>query len=73
VSRKLRGRLERRDLEGGLFELVGPDGRRTTLLGAREELRRLVGAEVEVEGGDGPGFGLAMAGPQLSVTRVKKV
>jgi hypothetical protein len=73
MSRKVRGRVEHRDLEGGLYQLVGEDGRRTTLLGAREELKKLVGQEVEVEGGDDPGFGIGMAGPQLRVGRVKKI
>lgn len=73
MSRTLRGRVEFRDLEGGLYQLVGEDGSRTTLLGARKELQGLVGARVEVAGREGAGFGLAMAGPELQVERVRRL
>jgi len=72
---KLRGRIEHRDLEGGIFHLVEARGTRTTLIGASEKLKVLIGAEVEVEGAmeaEG-GFGFAMAGPQFRVERVKKL
>ena len=78
MTRKLRGKVEKRDLEGGIYQLVSATGGRTTLLGARAELSGLVGASVEVEGeeppaADGGGFGIAMAGPQLRVSRVRKL
>jgi hypothetical protein len=68
---KVRGRIERRDLEGGVWQLVADDGTRYTLLGAPKDLR--AGAEVEVEGALDEGFGLAMAGPQLRVKKVRAV
>lgn len=73
MSRTLRGRVEFRDLEGGVYQLVGEDGARTTLLGARRELKDLVGAKVEVAGKEGGGIGLAMAGPELQVERVRRL
>jgi hypothetical protein len=72
---KIRGRVEKRDLEGGLFQLVADDGKRWTLLGAARDLERAAGAHVEVEGSadEGGGFGIGMAGPQLRVSSVKKL
>jgi hypothetical protein len=75
MSDKLRGKIEHRDLEGGIFHLVEAHGARTTLVGANDKLRPLIGCEVEVEGvleAEG-GFGFAMAGPQLRVERVQKL
>jgi hypothetical protein len=66
---KVRGRVERRDLEGGIWQLVAEDGTRYTLLDAPGDLRS--GASVEVEGMLDEGFGLAMAGPQLRVKKVR--
>ena len=75
MKTKLRGRVEKRDLEGGVFQLVSDTGTRTTLVGAKSELAALVGKPVEVEGSDdeGGGFGLAMAGPQFTVSKVRKL
>ena len=70
---KLRGRVEKKDLEGGIYLLVQAGGVKTTLLGARAELAGAVGQEVEIEGEAGGGFGLAMSGPQVKVLAVKKV
>jgi hypothetical protein len=67
----VRGRLEHRDLEGGIWQLVAEDGTRYTLLGASGDLRS--GASVEVEGAVEDGFGIAMAGPQLRVKRIRKL
>jgi len=67
---KIRGRVERRDLEGGIWQLVADDGKRYTLVGAVAGLT--AGAQVEVEGTIDDGFGIAMAGPQLRVQRVRK-
>jgi len=67
---KVRGRVERRDLEGGIWQLVADDGKRYTLVGAVQGL--VAGAQVEVEGAIDDGFGIAMAGPQLRVQRVRK-
>lgn len=69
--RTLKGKVEFRDLEGGVFQLVGEDGARTTLLGAKRELKGHVGQRVEVEVEEDAGFGIAMAGPQVRVVRVK--
>lgn len=72
---KLRGTIEHRDLEGGIFHLVEERGARTTLLYAADKLKSLCGARVEVEGEPEPGggFGLTMAGPQLRVTAIRKL
>jgi hypothetical protein len=67
---KLRGRLERRDLEGGIWQLVTSDGQRYTLVGS---ISVRAGAQVEVEGFVEEGFGIAMAGPQVRVTRMREV
>jgi hypothetical protein len=66
---KVRGRVERRDLEGGIWQLVAEDGKRYTLVGATGGLK--TGAQVEVEGTIDEGFGIAMAGPQLRVHTVR--
>lgn len=69
----IRGKVEHRDLEGGVWLLVADDGKRYTLIGAPRELRT-AGAQVEVEGTvDEGGMGLAMAGPQLHVRTFKKI
>jgi hypothetical protein len=68
---KLRGKVERRDLEGGIWQLVADDGKRYTLVGAIGRLK--AGAQVEVEGTIDDGFGIAMAGPQLRVSRIREV
>lgn len=70
---KVSGKLQRSDLEGGFYQLIADDGRRYTLLGAAAELKPLQGARVEVEGSEDQGFGIAMAGPQLKVQRVRKL
>jgi len=68
-----RGRVEKRDLEGGIFQLVADDGKRYTLVGSTSGLQ--AGAEVEIDGEveAGGGFGLGMAGPQLRVKKVRKL
>jgi hypothetical protein len=70
---KLKGKVEYRDLEGGIFELAAEDGRRYTLVGAKAELKAAKGAQVEVEGSLDEGFGISMSGPQLKVARVRKL
>lgn len=67
---KVRGRVERRDLEGGFWQLVADDGKRYTLVGAIGGLK--AGAQVEVEGTIDEGFGIAMAGPQLRVQKIRQ-
>jgi hypothetical protein len=66
-----RGRIEKRDLEGGIWQLVADDGKRYTLVGSTSGLK--AGSQVEVDGevDAGGGFGLAMAGPQLRVKKVR--
>ena len=66
---KVKGTLEYRDIEGGVWLLKGDDGKRYTLLG---RIDAKPGATVEVDGIlDDSGFGIAMSGPQLKVSRVK--
>jgi hypothetical protein len=74
-ARTVRGLLVRRDLSGGFFQLVADSGERFTLLGLPQELAALTGAQVEVTGtvDEGGGFGIAMAGPQLRVSKVRKI
>ncbi len=67
---KVVGTLERRDLEGGIWQLVTDDGQRYTLLGGKGLSS---GERVEVEGSLDEGFGISMSGPQLRVSRVRKV
>ena len=68
-----RGRVEKRDLEGGIWQLVADDGKRYTLVGSTSALQ--AGAKVEIEGEveAGGGFGIGMAGPQLRVKKVRKL
>jgi hypothetical protein len=68
---RVRGKVERRDLEGGIWQLVAEDGKRYTLVGAVGRLKP--GARVEVDGNVDEGFGLAMAGPQLRVTNIREI
>lgn len=69
---KLQGRVEHRDLEGGIFQLVTDGGERYTLAGAPADLKKAKGSRVEVEGSvDDGAFGLAMAGPTLRVKSFK--
>jgi hypothetical protein len=68
---KVRGRIERRDLEGGFWQLIADDGKRYTLVGSVGGIQS--GAQVEVEGTLDQGFGIAMAGPQLRVQRIRAV
>lgn len=68
---KVRGRIERRDIEGGIWQLVAEDGSRYTLVGSTAGLK--AGAKVEVEGSVDEGFGIAMAGPQLRVEKVRSI
>jgi hypothetical protein len=74
-AKTLRGRIERRDLEGGIFQLVTSGGARYTLLGSPSELSAAAGSEVEVTGtvDEGGGIGFAMAGPQFRVQKLKKL
>jgi hypothetical protein len=68
---KIRGRVERRDLEGGIWQLVAEDGKRYTLVGSVGAVN--AGQQVEVEGTVVEGFGIAMAGPQLRVQKIRSV
>ena len=68
---KVRGRIERRDLEGGFWQLVAEDGKRYTLIGSVGGVK--AGAHVEIEGTIEEGFGITMAGPQLRVHRIRSV
>jgi len=70
---KIRGRVEHRDLEGGIWLLASDDGKRYTLIGAPKDLR-VAGARVEIEGSiDEGGMGIAMSGPQLHVRKFEKL
>jgi formylmethanofuran dehydrogenase subunit C len=70
---KVSGTVEFVDLEGGLYRLSADDGKRYTLIGSRGELKAAKGARVEVEGSLDEGFGVGMSGPQLRVSRIRKV
>ena len=68
------GKLERRDLEGGVWVLHTPRGE-LTLYG--DVPHHLAGHHVEVEGqlssdGGDEGFGIAMTGPAITVRNVRK-
>ncbi|MDP2306435.1 MAG: hypothetical protein Q8P18_10455 [Pseudomonadota bacterium] len=66
---KLAGRLERRDLEGGVWILHTHKGE-VTLYG--DVPHTLAGHHVEVEGDTDEGFGFAMTGPAVTVRTVRK-
>ena len=68
---KIKGTVEYRDLEGGLWQLAADDGKRYTLLGSRGELKAAQGQRVEVEGSLDEGVGIGMAGPQLRVGKLR--
>lgn len=70
---KVTGKVEKRDLEGGMYQLVADDGRRYTLLGASGDLKSAQGARVEVDGSLDEGNGIFMAGPQLKVHSLRKL
>ena len=70
---KVSGTVEFVDLEGGLYRLAADDGKRYTLIGPRGELKSAKGARVEVEGSLDEGFGIGMAGPQLRVSKLRKI
>ena len=71
---KLSGKVEHRDLEGGIWELVTDGGDRYTLVGAPGDLKKAAGSRVEVDGSvDEGGFGISMAGPQLKVKSFRKL
>ncbi|MDP2316736.1 MAG: hypothetical protein Q8P41_27825 [Pseudomonadota bacterium] len=66
---RVTGKLERRDLEGGIWVLHTPKGEHT-LYG--DVPKHLDGHKVEVEGESDDGFGIGMAGPAITVRTVKK-
>ena len=69
---KLTGKIERRDLEGGILQLDADNGQRYTLEGAGREVNSAAGKRVELEGEvDEGAFGIAMAGPTLRVRAVR--
>lgn len=70
---RVTGTVEFVDLEGGFFRLVADDGKRYTLVGSRGTIAGARGARVEVEGSLDDGFGIAMAGPQLRVDKLRKL
>jgi hypothetical protein len=70
---KVNGTVEFVDLEGGLYRLKGEDGKRYTLIGGRGDLKAAKGARVEVEGSLDEGFGVGMSGPQLRVSKIRKL
>ena len=63
------GRLERRDLAGGVWVLHTPEGEKS-LYG--EVPRQLEGQRVEVEGEAEEAFGIGMTGPGITVRTVRK-
>ena len=70
---KVIGTVEFVDLEGGLWRLTADDGTRYTLIAAKGDLKSAKGARVEIEGSLDEGFGIGMSGPQLRVSRMRKL
>ncbi len=67
----LRGTISFRDLETGVWVLVGDDGRTYPLAGGDRRIKK-DGARVEIEGAlDARAFTTAMMGPVLNVTRYR--
>lgn len=66
---KLAGKLERRDLEGGVWILHTPSGE-VTLYG--DVPATLAGHHVEVDAEQNEGFGFAMTGPAVTVRGIRK-
>jgi len=68
---KVRGSVEFRDVEMGVWVLVGEDGRTYQIAGGRSPLLK-EGQRVEVEGDvDDAAMGVAMVGPILRVRSYK--
>lgn len=68
---KIRGTVEFRDVEMGVWVLVGEDGRTYQLSGGRSSLLK-EGQRVEVDGDvDEGAMGVAMVGPVLRVRSFK--
>ena len=64
---KVQGTVEFRDVEMGVWVLVGEDGRTYQLSGGRSSLLK-EGQRVEIDGDvDDAGMGFAMGGPILKV------
>ena len=63
------GRLERRDLEGGVWMLHTPAGVLTVY---GDVPRDLDGAQVDVDGAQIEAFGIAMTGPAIEAHRVRR-
>lgn len=70
---KFRGTIRRSDLEGGHYQLVADDGTTYEVQGTDAALTQ-DGARVEVEGAIDKGvMSIAMTGPTLKVTAVKRI
>jgi len=68
---KVRGTVEFRDVEMGVWVLVGEDGQTYQIAGGRSSLLR-EGQRVEIEGGvDRGAMSVAMVGPVLKVRSFK--
>ncbi|HSP18820.1 MAG TPA: DUF5818 domain-containing protein [Myxococcaceae bacterium] len=68
---KVRGTVEFRDVEMGVWVLAGEDGKTYQLAGGRSSLLK-EGQRVEIDGHvDGAAMGAAMVGPILRVSSYK--
>ena len=68
---KVRGTVEFRDVEMGVWVLVGEDGRTYQISGGRSSLLK-EGQRVEIDGDvDDAAMGVSMVGPVLRVRRFK--
>jgi hypothetical protein len=68
---KVRGTVEFRDVEMGVWVLVGEDGQTYQITGGRSSLLK-EGQRVEIEGDvDGGAMSVAMVGPVLKVRSYK--
>ncbi len=72
---KVQGKVEHKDLEGGIWQLVADSGQRYTLASAPPDLKKCAGERVEIDGAveEGGGFGFAMSGSILKVRSFKKL
>ncbi|MGE0867786.1 MAG: hypothetical protein AB7P03_04430 [Kofleriaceae bacterium] len=67
---KLKGKIRRSDLEGGMWMLDADGGESYQLVGALDGIKDGINAEVEGSV-DRNAMGFGMAGPQLTVQKIR--